>query len=75
MINGFSKRFTYSLSGSHRNSGSWKIGIHDRLPLRLTPEMTQELIYSVMNEDQIAEFEKEKNWICLFGVERLSRFA
>ena len=41
---------------------------------RLTPEMTQELIYSVMNEDQIAEFEAEKELDMSFGIEGLSRF-
>lgn len=32
--------------------------------------MTQELIYSVMNEDQIAEFEKEKELGYVFRVSR-----
>ncbi len=55
------------------------IRVHGRLEYmpgypRLTPEMTQELIYSVMNEDQIAEFEKEKELDMSFGVEKLSRF-
>lgn len=55
------------------------IRVHGRLEYmpgypRLTPEMTQELIYSVMNEDQIAEFEKEKELDMSFGIEKLSRF-
>jgi len=55
------------------------IRVHGRLEYmpgypRLSPEMTQELIYSVMNEDQIAEFEKEKELDMSFGVEKLSRF-
>ncbi len=55
------------------------IRVHGRLEYmpgypRLTPDMTQELIYSVMNEDQIAEFEKEKELDMSFGVEKLSRF-
>ncbi len=41
---------------------------------RFTPENTQELIYSVMNEDQIAEFESEKECDLSFGIEGLSRF-
>ena len=41
---------------------------------RLTPEETQELVYSVMNEDQIAEFETEKECDLSFGVEELGRF-
>lgn len=55
------------------------IRVHGRLEYipgypRLSPEITQELIYSVMNEDQIAEFEKEKELDMSFGVEKLSRF-
>ncbi len=55
------------------------VRIHGRLePLpgyqRLTATDTQRLIYSVMNEDQIAEFEKEKELDMSFGIERLSRF-
>ena len=41
---------------------------------RLTPKDTQELVYSVMNEDQIAEFESEKECDLSFGIEDLSRF-
>ena len=40
----------------------------------LTQEQTQEIIYSVMNEDQIAEFEEEKECDLSFGIEKLSRF-
>jgi len=55
------------------------IRVHGRLEYmsgypRLTPDMAQELIYSVMNEDQIAEFEKEKELDMSFGIEKLSRF-
>lgn len=55
------------------------IRVHGRLEYlpgypRLTPDMTQELIYSVMNEGQIAEFEKEKELDMSFGIEKLSRF-
>ena len=41
---------------------------------RLTAEETQELIYSVMNEEQIAEFETEKECDLSFGLEGFSRF-
>ncbi len=41
---------------------------------RLSPEESQDLIYSVMNEDQIAEFEAEKECDMSFGIEGLSRF-
>jgi twitching motility protein PilT len=41
---------------------------------RLTQEQTQELVYSVMNEDQISEFESEKECDMSFGIEGLSRF-
>ncbi len=41
---------------------------------RLTPNQTQELIYSVMNEDQVAEFEADKECDMSFGIEGLSRF-
>jgi twitching motility protein PilT len=41
---------------------------------RLTPEQTQELVYSVMNEDQVAEFEADKECDMSFGIEGLSRF-
>ena len=40
----------------------------------LGPEQTQEVIYSVMNEDQIAEFESEKECDLSFGIDGLSRF-
>ncbi len=41
---------------------------------RLKPEDTQEIIYTVMNEDQVAEFEAEKECDLSFGIEGLSRF-
>lgn len=41
---------------------------------RLNAHDTQELVYSVMNEEQIAEFELEKECDLSFGVEGLSRF-
>jgi twitching motility protein PilT len=41
---------------------------------RLKPEDTQELIYTVMNEDQVAEFESEKECDMSFGIDGLSRF-
>lgn len=41
---------------------------------RLTADQTQELIYSVMKEDQIAEFEEEKECDLSFSVQGLSRF-
>lgn len=40
----------------------------------LTPEQSQELIYTVMNEEQVAEFEAEKECDLSFGIEGLSRF-
>jgi twitching motility protein PilT len=40
----------------------------------LTPEASQEIIYSVMSEEQIAEFETEKECDMSFGMEGLSRF-
>ncbi len=40
----------------------------------LKPDQTQELIYSVMKDDQIAEFEREKECDMSFGVKGLSRF-
>ena len=40
----------------------------------LTADQTQELIYSVMKEDQIAEFEEEKECDLSFGIKGLSRF-
>jgi twitching motility protein PilT len=40
----------------------------------LTPEQTQEIIYTVMNEEQVAEFEAEKECDMSFGIEGLSRF-
>jgi len=48
------------------------IPIHGYEPLR--PDVSQELIYSVMNEEQVAEFEKEKECDLSFGIEGLSRF-
>lgn len=41
---------------------------------RLTAEQTQEVIYTVMNEDQIAEFESTRECDLSFGIEGLSRF-
>lgn len=41
---------------------------------RLTEDDTQELVYSVMNEEQIAEFEDELECDLSFGIEGLSRF-
>lgn len=41
-------------------------------PLRA--EETQEIVYSVMNEDQIAAFETERECDMSFGIEGLSRF-
>jgi len=41
---------------------------------RLTAEETQEIMYSVMNEEQIAEFEAEKECDLSFGIDGLSRF-
>lgn len=41
---------------------------------RLMPDDTQELIYSVMNEDQVSEFESNKECDLSFGVDGLSRF-
>ena len=41
---------------------------------RLTQEMTQELIYTVMNEEQVAEFESTRECDMSFGIEGLSRF-
>jgi twitching motility protein PilT len=40
----------------------------------LKAEETQEIIYSVMNEEQIAEFEVEKECDLSFGIDGLSRF-
>jgi twitching motility protein PilT len=40
----------------------------------LRPNETQEIIYSVMNEEQIAEFEEDKECDLSFGVTGLSRF-
>lgn len=40
----------------------------------LKPDETQELIYSVMNEDQVAEFEADKECDLSFGIDGLSRF-
>ncbi len=41
---------------------------------KLSPEQTQEIIYSVMNEDQISEFEATKECDLSFGIDKLSRF-
>lgn len=41
---------------------------------KLGPAETQEIIYTVMNEDQVAEFEEEKECDLSFGIEGLSRF-
>lgn len=41
---------------------------------RLTPEDTQEIIYSVMNEEQVSQFESTLECDMSFGVENLSRF-
>ena len=41
---------------------------------KLSSEQTQELIYSVMKEDQISEFESEKECDLSFSVKGLSRF-
>jgi twitching motility protein PilT len=41
---------------------------------RLSPEQTQEIIYSVMNEEQISEFEATKECDLSFGIDGLSRF-
>lgn len=40
----------------------------------LTPAETQEIIYTVMNEDQISEFEATKECDLSFGIDGLSRF-
>ncbi|HEO70508.1 MAG TPA: DUF87 domain-containing protein, partial [Candidatus Hydrogenedentes bacterium] len=40
----------------------------------LTPEDTQEIVYSVMNEEQISEFETDLECDLSFGIEGLSRF-
>ena len=41
---------------------------------RLTPDQTQELIYSVMTEQQVAEFEATRECDMSFGIDGLSRF-
>ena len=41
---------------------------------KLAPEDTQELIFSVMSEEQIASFETERELDMSFGIEGLSRF-
>lgn len=41
---------------------------------KFSPEETQEIIYTVMNEDQVAEFEEHKECDLSFGIEGLSRF-
>ena len=40
----------------------------------LKPDETQELVYSVMNDEQIATFETEKECDMSFGIQGLSRF-
>jgi len=40
----------------------------------LRPDDTQEIIYSVMNEEQVAQFESERECDLSFGIEGLSRF-
>lgn len=40
----------------------------------LRPDDTQEIIYTVMNEEQVATFETEKECDLSFGIEGLSRF-
>lgn len=40
----------------------------------LHPEESRDIIYSVMNEEQIAEFETEKECDLSFGIQGLSRF-
>lgn len=40
----------------------------------LMPDQTQEIIYTVMNDEQVAEFESEKECDMSFGIEGLSRF-
>jgi twitching motility protein PilT len=39
-----------------------------------TADETQEIIYTVMNEDQISEFERDKECDLSFGIDKLSRF-
>lgn len=46
--------------------------MHDIKPLG--PNETSEIIYSVLNDDQIREFESEKELDMSFGIEGLSRF-
>ena len=41
---------------------------------KLKPEDTQEIIYTVMNEDQVAEFEETKECDLSFGIQGVSRF-
>lgn len=41
---------------------------------RLMPDATQEIIYSVMSEEQIASFETERELDMSFGIEGLSRY-
>lgn len=40
----------------------------------LKPEDTQEIIYAVMNEEQVSEFEEEKECDLSFGISGVSRF-
>lgn len=41
---------------------------------KLTPESAQEIIYSIMNEEQVSEFESTLECDMSFGVENVSRF-
>ncbi len=41
---------------------------------KLKPEDTQEIIYAVMNEEQVSQFEEEKECDLSFGVAGVSRF-
>jgi twitching motility protein PilT len=41
---------------------------------KLTPAEAKDLVYSILNEDQIKEFEAEKELDMSFGIEGLSRF-
>ena len=41
---------------------------------KLAPDETQEIIYTVMNEDQISEFEETKECDMSFGIKGVSRF-
>ncbi len=50
-----------------------KIEPMDGYPV-LSPPETQELIYSVMNEEQVSEFEETRECDLSFGIDGLSRF-